>query len=187
MRRRGVRRLLQHNEIRTAISELAERSKGRHIVVQFGQPLEDQQKAALAQAGLNLLSYLGHNAFFVSIPDHGVDPDAVAQTRTVIDVRPVARAWKLHPAILANEFPDYAVDRTDARHPRVAAYLQFHRDVDLATTGVQTAQRHGAAIMDRMRSINALVIEMPLAEIDALVDEDVVQWIEPACASAAFC
>ena len=103
-------RALSTDEIRTSISELAARPEARHIVVQFAQPLEDPQKAALAQAGLNLLAYLSHNAFFVSLADRGVDPDAVAQTRTVIDVRPIARAWKLHPAIIANDYPQYAVD-----------------------------------------------------------------------------
>ena len=103
-------RALSTDEIRTTISELAARPEARHIVVQFAQPLEEPQKAALARAGLNLLGYLSHNAFFASLADHGLDPDGGAQTRTVIDVRPIARAWKLHPAIIANDYAQYAVD-----------------------------------------------------------------------------
>ena len=169
-----------HDEIRTAIAELDSSADSRHIVVQFDRPLVRQQKAALDRSGLILLSYLGNNAYFASLPAQGVDAEAVAQTRTLIDARAIERAWKLHPAIVANEYPPYALDSADPQNPRVAAYVQFHRDVDLTTTGVKTAQRHAAEVMDHMRSVNSLVIELPLAELLALADEDVVQWIEPA-------
>ena len=168
------------DEIRAVITELAARENARHVVVQLDQPLLPEQRVALERARVKLLVYLGDNAFFATLSARGVDAGAVARMPALLDVRSIERIWKLHPAIAAGRFPDYAVvDRSDPQNLRVAAYLKFHQDVDLATTGVNTARKHGAVIMDRVRSINVLVIELPQAGIDALADEDVVQWIEP--------
>ena len=148
------------DEIRASITELAAGENARHIVVQFGQPLLREQRIALERAGVKLSSYLGDNAFFATLSARPVDARAVAQMPALVDVRSIERIRKLHPAIAAGRIPVYAVvDRADPQNPRVAAYLKFHKDVDLATTGVNTARKHGAVIMDRVPSINVLVIE----------------------------
>ncbi|MGD9307039.1 MAG: S8 family serine peptidase, partial [Desulfobacterales bacterium] len=166
-------------EIRAAISELAARPDRRHIVVQFSHPLKAQQRAALKRAGVELLSYLADNAFFAVTASRGVDADAVAQILGLIEARAIDHAWKIHPTIRANDIPEHAIiDNKNPDNPTVAAYLLFHPDVDLKTTGMNTASRHGATIVARLESVNGFVIELPWANVDALVAEDVVQWIE---------
>ena len=56
----------------------------------------------------------------------------------------------------------------------------FHRDVDLTTAAAPVCIRHNATIRSRLRTINGFVIELPYNRIQALADEDVVQWVEPA-------
>ncbi|MGA1845303.1 MAG: S8 family serine peptidase, partial [bacterium] len=166
-------------EIQEVITMLAARPDQRHLVVQFRGPVKAEQKKALKQAGLQLLSYLGNNAFFASLTLPGVAPQAMARIPGLVDARAVDRGWKLHPAVGARIIPDHAIlGKGDSENPTVAVYLIFHRDVDLGTTGVNIARTHGAAIADRLESINGLVVELPWACITALADEDAVQWIE---------
>jgi hypothetical protein len=166
-------------EIRAAISELAERPNQRHIVVQFSHPLKAQQRAALKRAGVELLSYLADNAFFAATAARGVNAGAVARIPGFIEARAIDRDWKLHPAFHAKEIPEHAIiDNKNPENPTVAAYLLFHPDVDLATTAMNTASSHGVTIVARLESVNGFVIELPWANVDALVAEDVVQWIE---------
>jgi hypothetical protein len=166
-------------EIREAITELATRPGRNHLLVRFAQPVKAEQKAGLSQAGVALLSYLGDNAFFASTPARGVNAGALTQIPGLIEARAIDRAWKLHPGISANVIPDHAIiDNNDPDNPTVAAYLLFHQDVDLATTGVDVASRHGAAIVSRLDSVNGLVVELPWAEVTGLADDDAVQWIE---------
>jgi hypothetical protein len=166
-------------EIRAAISELAARPDRRHILVQFSHPLKAQQRAALKRAGVELLSYLADNAFFAATAARGVNAGAVAQMPGLIEARAIDLAWKFHPGIRANDIPEHAIiDNKNPENPTVAAYLLFHPDVDLATTGLNTASSHGVTIVARLESVNGFVVELPWANVDALVAEDVVQWIE---------
>ena len=61
----------------------------------------------------------------------------------------------------------------------VAAYVLFHPDVPLDTEARRAVWRHGARIRSVLHAVNGMVVELPLAEIGSLADEDAVQWIEP--------
>ncbi len=166
-------------QIREAIAALRARGTGRHFVVAFDAPLTPAERTVLREAGLRLLSYLGSNAFFASLSPATLDPAAVSRVASLTDVRVIEREWKLHPALLAGEPPSWAVLGDDEENPIVAAYVVFHADVALAPEALEIAGRHGARVVSQVRSINTLVVELPLAGVAALADEDAVQWIEP--------
>ena len=96
-------------ELEGAITELATRSDARHVVVQFDAPVGPARRGELEAAGLTLLSYLGNHAFFASISPGRVDAGALARGRSLVDVRPVERTWKLHPALAADRVPRWAI------------------------------------------------------------------------------
>jgi len=165
-------------QVQAAVDGLAAVPGERHVVLQFSGPVAEKQRKALADAGLQLLSYLSENAYFASLAQGGVDAAAVGAVPGLTAVAPVQRDWKLDPRILAGAVPDWAVvGKDDAGVATVAVYAIFHRDVPLADA-VNTVQRHGALVFDQMESINGLVIELPLPSLNLLADEDVVQWIE---------
>ncbi|MFQ5463810.1 MAG: S8 family serine peptidase, partial [Phycisphaerae bacterium] len=130
--------------------------------------------------GVTLLRYLGDHAYFASFSEAGaVDVPAVAATPSLVDMQPIQRAWKLDPKITAGTLPHWAVAVPDPiQGDIVGVYVLFHEDVSLAVEAVNAVTRHGAVIRDELESINGLVIELPLANVGALADEDAVQWIE---------
>jgi len=175
-------------EAARTIAEYRNRSGSqRHIVVQFDTPVTTGQRADLAAAGLNLLAYVGDNAYFAAVADGAIDAAAIGRVRSLRVAVPVERNWKLHPSLVADEvFPWAVVDARDKElapgqpaDPIVAAYVTFQRDVDLLTAGTQAVQNVGGRVHSELLSINSLVIELPASAIKALADDDRVQYIEP--------
>ncbi|HUU97135.1 MAG TPA: hypothetical protein VM487_15460, partial [Phycisphaerae bacterium] len=159
-------------------------SGARHVVVHFDRPVGPALRSELDSAGVRLLSYLGDRAFFASIQPGQVDVAALAGVDALIDAQLIQRSWKLHPMLERGEVPAWTVvspEPTD--NPLVAVYVVFHRDVPLKAEAARVCLAHGAAIRSQVRTVNALVVELPYAEIPALADEDAVQWIEPALPS----
>ncbi|HUU95363.1 MAG TPA: S8 family serine peptidase [Phycisphaerae bacterium] len=168
----------------------------RHFVVQFDQPVDRRLRTRLETTGLELLSYLGDNAFFASLAAERLDLAALAEVDALMAALPIQRSWKLHPMLEQGEVAAWAVvsgrkgaGREQAEveevrydpddNPTVAAYVVFHPDVALDPQGVRLCRARQARIVSKLRTINGLVIELPYANIAALADEDVVQWIQP--------
>ncbi len=164
-------------DLATAISGLAARPDASHVVVQFRQPVGSTVRRLSSEAGMTLLSYLGNHAFFASFAAD-VDEQAVSMLPCLKDVRSIDRSWKLDSRIVSGSIPEWAVVSDTAAGKLVAVYVLFHPDVNLATDAVAVAQEHGGTVRDELRSINVLVVELPESEIEALADEDAVQWIE---------
>ena len=166
-------------QLAAAIGELADRADARHVVVQFERPIGAAQREELRAAGLDVLRYLGNQSFFASFSDDRVDAVALSDMPFLSGVQNVERAWKLDPRILAGDVPGWVVVKEDAQGARtVGIYVVFHPDVPLLTEAVSTVQRHEGHVRSTLKTINGLVVELPLANVDALADEDVVQWIE---------
>ncbi|HSW44967.1 MAG TPA: S8 family serine peptidase, partial [Phycisphaerae bacterium] len=186
-------------QVRARLSDLAPRKStdkeatGRHVFVQLAGPITDTQRKDLAAGGMRLLAYLGDHAFFASLTP-GADTDRIARSQAVVDAVAVQRAWKLHPALATGNVPDWArvggpaagnqpADRASPAAPAdatdVAAYVLFHPDVPLDPDARSACRRHGARVRAAVASVNGLVVELPLANVPALADEDGVQWIEP--------
>ncbi|MBI4718012.1 MAG: S8 family serine peptidase [Planctomycetes bacterium] len=165
-------------QIEATVGAIAATGGARHLVVQFAGPLDAPRRKALEDAGLALHRYLGDHAYFASFSPQRVDAAAVGAMPWLKGLEGVRREWKLDPRVAAGVVPEWAVVGKDAAGvDSVAVYVVLHPDVPLAD-GVATARRHGAVVRDTMESINALVVELPLPNLDALADEDAVQWIE---------
>jgi hypothetical protein len=148
---------------------------GEHVVVQFDQPVSPEKRAELAAAGITLLDSLGADAYFARI-DH---PQTAATSLTGTVTRSIDVTWKQEPALAFGQTPQHAIlDDTVPANPLVAAYVMFHRDVDVFADGMQTAALFGADIRDVVWANNSLVIEIPLDQLHALSADNSVQWVE---------
>jgi len=162
------------------------RDAERHLVVQFSATVTDAQRAQLAAAGVELLSYLGDHAYFAAIAPGGADPVALAETPTLIDAQTIQPIWKLHPVLAERQTPDWAVipapEEIADPHPDdvwIGAYVLFHDDVP-ALDAWAAATASGAVVRQQLFTVNGAVIEIPLIAIDALAADDLVKYIEPA-------
>ena len=153
----------------------------RHFIVHFDHPVGTALRGQVESAGMRLLSYLGDNAFFATVTPARLNVGTLFEADGLTDVRAIGQGWKLHPILARGEVPAWTVVDHDAvGHPIVATYVVLHRDVELDAEAARLGSSHGAVIRSRLRTINALVVELPYAETAALADEDAVQWIEPA-------
>lgn len=172
-----------------ALTMVRDAAASQHIVVQFDRPLTAHEHAALAVAGVTLLNYLGNDAFFAAVDATRLDPAGVAQVTALQVAVPVARDWKLHPDLVADVVVPWSLVRPTMQEladgaampvdPTVGAYVLFHPDVPLDTTGRALVAQYGATVRAALRSINGLVIELPYTQIKNLALEDAVQYIEP--------
>jgi len=160
------------------IAELAS-GDARHLVIQFAGQVSDEQRQNLREAGMQLLRPLGSDAYFAVFSDTAVDPAALAAQGNLVGLSPIDRTWKMHPAVAGNDVPAWAmVGENPSDGQLVGVYVVFHSDVPLFTAATDAVERHKGVVRDYLESINASVVELPLNELAALVDEDVVQWVE---------
>jgi len=177
-------------EVDAALVELVTPAQGArsaqvHFVVQFARPLMAPEREQARGAGLNLLSYLGSDAYFASGQARTLDTGRLAAL-PLADARAIQLTWKLHPMLARGEFPDWSVvdgsldsSDKDAAEARVALYVMFHPDVSLMGEAISVAQGHGAVVRDVVESIHTLVLEVSHSEFAALAAEDIVQYMEP--------
>ena len=150
-----------------------------HIVMKFEALPNAGQREALASKGLTLLRYIGDGAYFAAIDPGLAEADALAATPDLVGLAPVRVECKLHPALAANRAPEWSIVETDSSGKlRIAACILFHPDVDLYE-GANLVEAAGGSIVDRLQSLNGLVVEISESSVPTLAAEDAVQWIEP--------
>ncbi len=162
------------------LQQLAARPGASHFVAQFAAPLSAEERDALSALGLDVLSYVGANAYFVGVSAGGLDVDAILRSGALTQVSPIDPITKLHPVFARGEMPDWAVVETIDSDVIIGAYALFHGDVELSTEAIGLMDIYGVAVIDVLESVNGLVIELPLSTVYALSEEDAMQWIEPA-------
>lgn len=164
-----------------------EAERGRHVVIQFDRPMTAALRAQLQAAGVTTTSYVGDNAFFAAVPAGGAAA-SVINIQSLIDTQEIQLSWKLHPTLARGTQPQWAVvpvpvERSDdpaaAGRTWIGAYVLFYDDVTAAEAAL-VAESQGIVIRRWLRSVNGLVIEIPLDAVPALAAEDAVQYIEPA-------
>ncbi|HKQ50221.1 MAG TPA: S8 family serine peptidase [Phycisphaerae bacterium] len=187
----------QAGQIGPAIEELTRGVGARHMVVQFDQPITEEDRAKLEASGVQLLDPLSDNAFFAAVNGRPLDAAGLAAVPGFSRVAAVDPSWKLHPSLAMGDIPAWAIvtpekKETDdqkesvsravepvAADAMVAVYIKFHADVPLATEAVNVSRQYGANVKSQLPIVNTLVIELPSAMIAALAAEDIVEWIEP--------
>lgn len=185
------------NDAIVALGQLAARPDMRHVVVRFDAPVVDSQRAKLRESGVELLSYLGDNAYFATLDRGGLNAVRAAQVAPLTLAQAVNPEWKLHEQFIINQVPEWAVvdriappegrdahglpaDEADKGDAIIGVYVVMQRDVALDGASANIIAAHGGVVRDKVRSVNAYVVEMPMSQVAALAGEDAIQWIEPA-------
>lgn len=178
-----VRATAQSPEEKRTVLQQATTTATKRLTVQFRKPLDGEARTGIESRGLELQTYLGDNAYFARINADRLDIAALADEALIVRLQPISPVWKLDRMLAERNIPPYAVvspppspDQPEAAI--IGAYVLFHPDIPLAA-GVNLAARHGAFVRDRLRSVNGLVMELPLASVFTLAAEDEVLWMEP--------
>ncbi len=193
-------------QLEQTLDALSARDSKSHFLIQFDGPVSDRDRRDLADAGINLQTYLSSNAFFANTNDAAaVDAARVATIASVQNVASIQDSWKLHDFLAAEQMPTWAIvneDYLDARveqaelatknlpgaaediplpkNPRVGLYVSFHPDVVMMPDAWLTVMEYGGVAKSFLKSINSMVVELPFNQIKNLAAEDSVMYIEPA-------
>ncbi|MBW2395529.1 MAG: S8 family peptidase [Deltaproteobacteria bacterium] len=134
-----------------------------HVSLQFKAPVSRQQHEALREAGVNLSSYRGNNAYFATLPRGS---NRLIEAFDALQLVP-APVHKLAPELLAPELPSWTIDPDG----RLSIVVEFYVDVsvkearDILRRVDPDAVQSGTAIWNVVSERDAL---RSLAEQDAV-------------------
>ncbi len=174
----SVSRQLTSLDAAEAIASLAAGDTNRHMLVHLRGPVTLSDRAALAEGGVQLLTYVGDNAFFAAAGN--VDTARLSQVRNLAAAEAIDVSWKVSTILWNGEIPTWAVvGLASDGSPVIGTYVLFHPDVDLNAAAALLPQ-YEVVVRDTLETINGLVIELPMTMVEPLAREDAVQWIEHA-------
>jgi len=143
-----------------------------HALLQLDHIPTAAQKAALAAQGIELQTYVPHNAWLAAIP--AGDPAAVIRVPGVRWVGDWSVEDKLHPYIEADSWGEWAIHPTE---DLVMVIVQLHADAPLSR-GAELARAHGGVALPPIAGIHGLTVWLPRDHLLALASEEEVTWIE---------
>lgn len=168
-------------ELGRAMAELARRPAERRVVIHFDGPLQPDNRAALEASGVRLLSYLGGYAYFATLTPR-LDAAGAAAVPGTKAIEPIEPLNKLHPDLAAGIARPWSIvsdpDESLAV-PRVAVYVLFHRDVDLASFSETTIESYGGTVASEIKAVNGVVAHLSLDRVADLAADDRVMYVEP--------
>lgn len=148
-----------------------------HVIVQLAGIPTVERRIELAQAGLQLLSYVPNDSWLAVVEaDNLADVAALAGVRAVTAILPQD---KLTPSI--RERGINAFSRNTAGEAKLVALL--FEDV-APETGESTVAALGGRVIARDDGQNCLIVYLPVGKLDALAACDCVKWIDQHYESA---
>ncbi|MGE3109851.1 MAG: S8 family serine peptidase [Phycisphaerales bacterium] len=175
-----------------------------HVVAHFEAALTEAQKAALKQAGLEVLDYAGANAYYARVKP-GYDAARIAGMGVLLTVEEINPAWKLHPDLHAGiirgwtvvegvkdqpmgAHDDTTVASLEARgqNPTLAMTVMLHTDVAQGD-GEALVRGLGGSTTHRYKTVNGLAIHLPMSKYRELASSDLVRYIEPIMMPLTTC
>lgn len=194
-------RAMSATQIEQSIAQLAMRPDHSRVLVHLGYQVNQAERQALANAGLNLTTSLGGTSFFATLD---ANADATMLSRSaLIAVSDITIPQKLHADLQAGlirtwmlstdelaknaalkELADtglVTIDELNARklNPSVAVVVMLHKDADRIQEANRLAQDYNAQVLSHVKSINSIVVALKPNMIEQLAADDSVMWVEP--------
>ena len=158
--------------VRTAGDVQAQMTSGKlHVIIQLENVPTVEKRIELADAGVQLLSYIPNHAWLAV-----VKTDALARIAGLPGVRAIAEILpqdKLAPSIRKQGINDYS--RNDAGEAKLVILL--FEDAALGT-GETAIEELGGRVTARDSEQNCLICYLPIEAVDTLAACDCIKWID---------
>jgi hypothetical protein len=155
-------------------AQLSASPTGRsHVLIQFDHIPTAEEREALEGAGVKLLAYVPHNAWFASVP-----ATVSLSNRVLASARwlgPILPQDKLPVDLWEGQLGPWAVNADGS----VNLDVLFFADVPLDKAR-QIVAAHGGYVEDELFDFHRLRVRAPKQAITALASEDRVQWVVEA-------
>lgn len=140
-----------------------------YTLVQFNEILTVVEQKNLKEQGLQLLSYLGNNAYYVSVKSSFFNNSTSKKIRTIIEVEP---SLKIDQAIINRAIPDYAFSGNALKV--VVHFFKGYESINVSNT----FENLNIKKVKILESFNQAYIEVPEASIIEIAKLNWVQNIE---------
>lgn len=159
---------------KAAMTQLSASPTGRsHVLIQFDRIPTAEERETLEQAGVKLLAYIPHNAWFASVPATlSLSDKALTNARWL---GPILPQDKVPAGLWRGKVGPWAVNPNGS----VDLDVLFFADVPPAEAR-RIIIAHGGYIEEELSEFHRLRVRVPRQAITALAGEDGVQWIEEA-------
>jgi len=155
-----------------------------HVVVRFEKPIDATTREALSINGLAVQSSLGGAGYVAAMDPNTLDPRGLLDEVEICEIRPFDPIWKLHSFLADGRVPTWTMPAASTRetqaNPTVALYVMLHEDANIETCQEDMKQVFGGKIRSTLETSNTIVVELPYSEIDFLIEDERVLYIEPA-------
>ncbi len=197
----GAVRAMSATQIEQSIVQLAMRPDHSRVLVHLAYQVNQAERQALADAGLNLTTSLGGTSFFATLD---ANADATLLSRSaLLAVSDITIPQKLHADLQSGLIRSWMLSSDDlTKHaglkeladtglitleelsardlnPSVAVVVMLHKDTDRVQEANRLAQEFNAQVLSHVNSINSLVIAIKPNMIEQLAADDSVMWVEP--------
>ena len=141
-----------------------------HVLMQFYDIPDIAQRGILNSAGVELLNYIPHKGWFVSVPKGVIQAQLV--NANVRWIGPILPEDKIFPPLLRRSVASWAVNNDGS----VNLEVSFFKDVSLDRAASLMAGM-GAMIKERSEVSNRLTVTISPDRLMDIADEDIVRWI----------
>lgn len=142
---------------------------GRHGLIQFYGVPDAAQRQTLANAGVELLTYIPDNSWIAALP---AELDPLLATGMVRWIGPLEPGDRLDAALRAGEIGDWAL----RSHGKVELWIDYFADISLARAS-EVVVSHGGEIVMAFPELTRLQAIVPLNTVQSLAMQDELQWI----------
>ncbi len=188
-------------QIRDAVTELAGRADQRRVVVHLAYQMDNNQKQALKNSGLHLLTALGGTSYFATL-EQGADAAAISRS-AVASISEIHNTQKMHADIQGGIIHSWMISSEDVSksvelqrfqasgimtvselqeknlEPAVALIVMFHTDTDRLAESARIAQELGGKVRSDTVSTNSVVMTVKPSQMRLIAEDDAVMWVEP--------
>lgn len=155
-----------------------------HVIVRFDKPIDTETREQLFNNGLVVQHSLGGSGYVAAINPLTLNPREVFTMAALREIRPFEPVWKLHSFLADGRIPTWTMpaplSRVAQADPIVALYVMLHKDANLQTSKQDMEQIFGAKVRSTLETNNTIVVELPYSEIDFLIEDERVLYVEPA-------
>ncbi|MGM0478297.1 MAG: S8 family serine peptidase [Bacteroidota bacterium] len=140
-------------------------------IVVFNEVPDHREKMQLEKSGVTLLDYLPRNAFIAAIDETVLSIDKKAfNIHKIVDFKP---EYKMSEALKLEEYPAHALkgDR------EIQVVAQYYSSVS-AEAVEAVLNKNQIAVADRREASNAVLVQMPIAQLDDFFAMTLFQYFD---------
>ncbi|MEM8492292.1 MAG: S8 family serine peptidase [Pseudomonadota bacterium] len=155
-------------------AEIADLDDQRHLLMNFEELLDSQERSSLQRAGINVLEYISGSTYLVALSSFSGASQRISSmgVRWAAVPPPEVKAAALPSDA---EWPDHARNSDGS----LKVLVRLHSDVPVVAA-TSNLVRLGAVKLTRVLGLHALEIDLPRDALGDLVNLDEISWVEPA-------